>query len=642
MSLADRFFPPAQRTRASWHVSLESSSTIQHEQLYEESQTQIEGRPLFVGFGFSLRAFVWAGMGVVCLLAILVGRAAWMQGSVEAKTYQALAERNRLRIVPIWPRRGVIRDRRGVVMAENAPRFQVTMIPRDLPTMKEDREAVVSEASRLLGLGFKELEILANATGTRTDEPVLVADGLPYEASLALAVRLPELPGFTLDARPKRTYPQSKELESLAHVLGYVGKISEEELTTRRREGYRRVDELGKTGIERTYEPALRGVVGTKTYEVDARGRLGEVVREEVPVDGQDVETTIDLRLQAVAERSLKELFAKNTFKRGAVVAMDPRTGEILALVSLPGYDNNVFSGGVSSTVYRALSSNEDQPLFARAVAGAYPSGSTVKIVVSVAALMEHVITDKTTVVSTGGLRLGQWFFPDWKAGGHGVTNVRKAIAMSVNTFYYMVGGGYQSFQGMGPEALSKWLKAFGLGTKTGIDLTGESAGFVPTREWKESQRKQPWYVGDTYNLSIGQGDLLVTPLQVARYTAAIANGGMLVQPHLVKRADTQQVATGASREFVEVAREGMREAVISGSARGISVLPVSAGGKTGTAQWNSNRNTHAWFTAFAPFEEPEIVVTVLIEEGGEGSSVAVPVAREILQNWANWRNSSP
>lgn len=639
MSLVRRFFPPAERLRSSLRVELDSPSSIQHEQLYEEQQMRVEGRPLFVGFGFSGRSFLRAGAGVICLLAVLVIRAAWMQGSVEAKTYQAMAEQNRLRMVPVWPRRGVIRDRRGVVLAENAPRFQVTLVPRDLPIVQDDREGVISEASRLLGLGFTELETMAAVTGTRMDEPVLVADGLPYEASLALAVQLPDLPGFSLEARPKRSYPQSKEVQSLAHILGYVGKISESELSTRRSQGYRRVDELGKTGIERTQETTLRGQVGVRTYEVDARGRLKDIVREEAPVDGEDVTLSIDLRLQRAAEASLSASLKALSLSRGAVVAMDPRNGEILALVSLPAYDNNAFSGGVSSTVYRALANDEHQPLFARAVAGAYPSGSTVKIVVSVAALMERVITEKTTVLSTGGLRLGQWFFPDWKAGGHGTTDVRKAIAQSVNTFYYMIGGGFQSFQGMGPDALARWMQAFGLGAKTGIDLTGESAGFVPTRSWKETQRKQPWYVGDTYNLSIGQGDLLVTPLQVARYTAAIANGGDLVTPHLRQDAAAPRTPTGATAEFVRVAREGMRDAVTAGSARGLSVLSVSSGGKTGTAQWNSNRNTHAWFTAFAPYEAPEIVVTVLVEEGGEGSSVAVPIAREVLRAWAQFRS---
>jgi penicillin-binding protein 2 len=311
-------------------------------------------------------------------------------------------------------------------------------------------------------------------------------------------------------------------------------------------------------------------------------------------------------------------------------------------MVSLPAYDNNAFSGGVSSTVYRALSTDENQPLFNRAIAGIYTSGSTVKIVVSTAALMEKVVTDSTTILSTGGVRLGQWFFPDWKAGGHGTANVRSAIAWSINTFFYLVGGGgQQGITGMGPEALSSWMKKFGLGAKTGIDIPGESAGFVPTPTWKQESRKESWYIGDTYNLSIGQGDLLVTPLQVARYTAAIANGGKLVLPRLVEDAPVQIGEQLADPAMIQTVQLGMRDAVTYGSARSLSTLPFSSGAKTGTAQWSKTKNTHAWFTSFAPFESPEIVVTVLIDEGGEGSGVAAPVAKRFLQGWNALRGTA-
>ncbi|MBP7006416.1 penicillin-binding protein 2, partial [Patescibacteria group bacterium] len=388
-----------------------------------------------------------------------------------------------------------------------------------------------------------------------------------------------------------------------------------------------------------SYETKLRGTVGSRTSEADARGHLKGIVQEERPVDGQDVTLTLDLRLQKIAEQTLQDELTKLKLNRGAVIAMDPRNGDILAMVSLPAYDNNAFSGGVSSTVYRALSSDEGQPLFNRAIAGIYPSGSTVKIVVSTAALMEKVISDKTTIVSTGGIRLGQWFFPDWKPGGHGVTDVRKAIAWSVNTFFYLMGGGgQQGIAGMGPEALSRWMKTFGLGKKAGIDIPGESAGFVPTPAWKQDVRKEPWYIGDTYNLSIGQGDLLVTPLQVARYTAAIANGGTLVTPRLAEDTPVQISKPLADASAVEMVRLGMRDAVVYGSARSLSILSFTSGAKTGTAQWSKTKNTHAWFTSFAPFESPEIVVTVLVDEGGEGSSVAAPVAKKILQAWNELR----
>jgi penicillin-binding protein 2 len=351
------------------------------------------------------------------------------------------------------------------------------------------------------------------------------------------------------------------------------------------------------------------------------------------------------VELQQAAERALQEGIDSARAKRGALVALNPQNGAVYALVSLPAFDNNDFSGGVSSTVYKALLENPDQPLFPRAWAGAYPSGSTVKIVNSVAALVEKIVTTKSTVFSTGGIRVGSWFFPDWKPDGHGTVNVRQAIAWSVNTFYYTIGGGYESIAGMGIETMTKWMRVFGLGSRTGIDIPGEGSGFVPSREWKEKTKKEPWYIGDTYNLSIGQGDLLVTPLQVAVYTAAIANGGFLVTPHIVHNigsdGESQEIKPDPRRivddqSAIETVRLGMRDAVMYGSARALSVLPFAAAGKTGTAQWHSEKNTHAWFTSFAPFEQPEIVVTVLIEEGGEGSSFAAPVAKNLLEEW--WR----
>lgn len=639
MTDKERFFPGKIRIERHLEVSLSASEDIQQERLYEADQTHVEGRPLFLGFAFSWKRFLWAGCFVIGLVGLLIGRAMWMQG-IQGAQYLVLSENNRLRSTPVWPRRGVIRDRQGVVLADNAPRFQVTMIPRDVP--KDDTRLVeLADASRLLGLSVSDVQPLASVTGTHADEPVLVADAVPYDQAMAFAVALPNLPGFSLDARPKRSYPQSAQISSLSHILGYVGKISDAELRARAGQEYYRVDELGKTGIERTYESTLRGTVGLRTYEADARGHLKGIVHEQTPVDGQDVRLTIDLRLQREAERLLQEELTREHYTRGAVVAMDPRNGDVLALVSLPSYDNNAFSGGVSSTVYQALANNPDQPLFNRAIAGAYPSGSTVKIVVSLAALVEHVITPETTVLSTGGIRLGQWFFPDWKAGGHGTVDVRKAIAWSVNTFFYLVGGGgQQGIGGLGPDRLSQWMQTFGLGKKTGIDLPSESAGFVPTRTWKEEIRKQPWYIGDTYNLSIGQGDLLVTPLQVASYTAAVANGGKLVRPRL---SDWQPVQVGeplAASDTVEVVRMGMRDAVTYGSARSLSTLPFTSGAKTGTAQWSKTKNTHAWFTSFAPFEQPQIVVTVLVEEGGEGSHSAAPVAKGVLDAWNRLQRS--
>jgi penicillin-binding protein 2 len=638
MSGHERFFSP-EPAASHLRVNTASEATVRHEVMYEQSLTKIRHRPLYVGSAFSKRRFLGAFViSAVCMSGLIV-RAFWMQ-KIDVARYEKLAEANRLRSLPIWPQRGIIRDREGKVLAENTTRFQVVMTPRDLladPTAKTDELGV---AARLLAKSVTDLLPLATATGTTRDEGQVVADQLSYEQAIAFAVKEPDLPGFDLQVRPRRRYPYSKEIPSLSHLLGYVGRLSEEEYATRREAGYRHADEIGKTGIERTYETALRGTIGERLSEVDARGRVKAMVGDQAAVDGQNLDLSLDIGLQKAAEKSLTEEMRKAGVKRGAVVAMDPRDGSILAMVSLPAYDNNAFSGSVSSTVYKALNEDPDQPLFPRAWAGTYPSGSTVKIVISAAALAEKVITPQTTVLSTGGIKVGPWFFPDWKAGGHGVTNVRKAIAWSVNTFYYYVGGGYESFVGLGVDRLTAWMRKFGLGTKSGVDLIGEANGFVPSKEWKEKAKGEKWFVGDTYNLSIGQGDLLVTPLQVAVYTSAIANGGVLVQPHVAKKDVAPRTEHLTTPEVLKTVQAGMRDNVTEGSGRALSTMRFAVSGKTGTAQWNSNRKTHAWFTAYAPSDKPEVVVTVLLEEGGEGSSVSVPVTREVLDAWYDLRNS--
>ncbi len=619
---------------------------VRHELLFERDWNQAKTRPLYLTSSFSRKRFFIALSIVFLSVFGLLGRALWMQVG-QAQNYAALAERNRLRSTPLWPLRGIIRDRQGVILAENAPRFQVTFLPRELSRDPVDRETALGEASRVLGLPYATLLGYASATGTAQDATVIVADKLPYAQAMQFATDLPHLPGFRLEVHPIRHYPQSTAVESLSHILGYVGRLSPEEYEQRSDQGYRHTDEIGKTGIERWYEQILRGKLGERMDEVDARGRASAFVGEDAAQNGEDLTLTLDVALQAETEKALRAGMELAKTNRGAAIAMDPRDGSVLALVSLPAFDNNDFAGSVSSTVYQRLATDTAQPLFSRAVAGAYPSGSTVKIVMSTAGLAEGVITPETTVLSNGGVRVGQWFFPDWKAGGHGMTNVRSAIANSVNTFFYYIGGGYGTFQGLGVDRISQWMRSFGLGTRTGIDLPAEAAGNVPDAAWKQEHRKEQWYIGDTYNLSIGQGDLLVTPLQVAMYTAEIANGGHKIIPHLFGQASTTAspssttqisfattTTMGAPDSAYKVVQEGMRQCVQAGSCRALSVLPFAVAGKTGTAQWSSQGNTHAWFTSFAPYEQPQVVVTVLLEEGGEGSSVAVPVAKQMLLKW--------
>ncbi len=619
-----------------------SHELLQHEVFFEERMNTLEKQQLFLGRAFTHARSLAAVLVTCAMMSGLVARAAWMQ-TFSGQAFLEQAEENRLRRLPIPPRRGIIRDRMGRTLADNVSHFQVTLTPQGLPRDAERLESILATAARLVGRPLLEIQTFAHATGSARGETVSIASDLPYDQAMAFAVALPDLPGFNLEVGAKRRYPESSDIESLSHVLGYLGKLSPDEYRHARELGYRRNDELGITGVEKSYESYLRGTLGERVHEVDAHGRIIALVGDTAPKDGQDLDLTLDIELQARTEKALRSQMKRAGTERGAVVALDPRDGSIIALVSLPAYDNNWFSGSVSSTYYGKISDDPNQPLFPRAWAGTYPSGSTVKIVIAAAALIERIVSANTTVFSVGGIRVGPWFFPDWKAGGHGPVNVRSAIAWSVNTFFYTVGGGYESFTGLGVERLSEWMRRFGLGSRTGLDIPGEGEGLVPDPDWKQKAKGERWFVGDTYNLSIGQGDLLVTPMQVAAYTASIANGGDHFDPHVAKLPATEikrHTITSEHAFELELVRQGMRDNVTYGSGRALADMPFPVSGKTGTAQWHAEKKTHAWFTAFAPSDDPEIVVTVLLEEGGEGSSVAVPVARAVLEEW--WRTRSP
>ena len=334
--------------------------------------------------------------------------------------------------------------------------------------------------------------------------------------------------------------------------------------------------------------------------------------------------------------------------EKAAALVLDPSSGEVLAMVSFPSFNNNEFSGGISNANYSALISNPNQPLFNRVISGNYPSGSTVKPIIAAAALNEELITPRTRINSTGGIQINQWFFPDWRAGGHGSTDLRRSLAWSVNTYYYYIGGGYENFKGLGVERISEYMKEFQLGAPLGIDLPAESGGFIPTREWKEAFTGEKWYIGDTYHLAIGQGDLLVTPLQVATWTSFFANNGTIYRPTLVHSISDTQENTQERIEIhpfilnknfimdqhVQAVRQGLIDAVTLGSAQRMLSLPVTSAGKTGTAQWHSTRDEHSWFTAFAPTDTPQIVVTTLVEEGGEGGDLALSITRDLMESY--------
>lgn len=560
-------------------------------------------------------------------------RAAYLQ-IFQGSSFHALADANRYRTTRVVSPRGKIYDRNGVILATNSPSFLLTMTIADLPKNQEDRDRIIHKVCGRVGIQRADIDLLLTQYAKQPDEHIPVLRNIPYESAIRLDIELAQYPGFDLISSVQRSYPSGSI--SLSAVLGYMGKISPDESVKLVSSGYRPIDQIGKTGIERTAETDLRGIPGKIMTEVDASGREFSVISKTDPVAGKDIHLGIDLAFQKYIEGQLQIILQSVHATRASVIAIDPETGTIRALVSTPSFDNNLFSNQISQEDYQKLANDPDQPLFFRAISGEYPSGSIFKPVIAYAALAEHVVGEHTSFLSTGGIRVGDWFFPDWKAGGHGVTDVRKAIADSVNTFFYIVGGGFQDTVGLGVDRITQYAKFFGFGSKTGIDLPNEADGFLPSKEWKEKAKGERWYVGDTYHLAIGQGDFLTTPIQMAVATATIANGGYAIQPHVIEMVNPPQkvqlkdLDSGALR----IVQEGMRQSVTLGSNRRLQNLVYPVAGKTGTAQSGIGKPTHSWFTGYGPYDHPTLEVTVLVEEGGESTSAAVPLADQIFAWW--------
>ncbi len=604
----------------------------------------------FLGASLSSKKLLLFFIFIVLAVCVLIARVAFLQ-IYKAEDYRNLAENNRIRLRPIVAERGIVYDRFQTQLVQNIPSFSLSIVPQDFPKKAEEAEKIISQLSEITGVQKEEIQKILDKYGNYSYESLVVKENLDHETALKLYIQNANLPGILIEKGTKRLYlNQSKDEKeqtlSLSHLLGYLAKLNEFDLATLKTKGYLSTDNIGKTGLEKTYEEILRGVYGKKKVEVDAFGREQSILAEEPPTPGKNLILSLDVEAQVKLEKILSTKLKTMNLKKGVAVAMNPQNGEIIAMVSLPAFDNNHFSGGISVSQYRKYLYDKTLPLYNRVIAGTYPSGSTAKLVVAAAALQEKIVSKTTAFLSSGGIEVGDWFFKDWRAGGHGNTNIVRALAWSVNTYFYYIGGGYKNFSGLGVDTIIEYMEKFNLGKNTGIDLPGEQPGFLPSKDWKLETKKERWYVGDTYNLSIGQGDLLVTPLQVAVWTAAIANGGKIVQPHLGKYiVDTVQKNTYEipvtitnsnfiSENNINIVKEGMRECVKTGSCQLLNSLPFLATGKTGTAQWSKKSDPHAWFTGFAPYNNPKIVITVLIEEGKEGSTAAMPVANEFLRWW--------
>ena len=581
------------------------------------------------------------------VFAVLLGRTFYLQ-IVKGQESLRLAQENRFRVLTMRAPRGVIYDRNKTALVKNIPNYEVTVIPTDLPTVSKDREVVYQNLSQILGTPKQKIREIAeskedeisNEQKLRYTQPILVKKSVTRDVSIIFESKQSELRGFYVGINPIREYLDGG---LLSHALGYVGRISEDELAENK--DYFMTDYIGKTGIEGSYESILKGTDGKERIEVDSRGEIIRTYGQEEPIVGDNIMLSVDYELEKKVSVELRKQMALAKVEKATAIAINPQNGEILAYVSLPSYDNNLFAMGISDKDYTRLITDDTNPLLDRISQGEYPSGSIIKPFLAAAALEEGNITTKTTVSSTGGITIGQWTFPDWKSGGHGTTDVYKAIAESVNTFFYAIGGGYKNIKGMGPETMKKYLEKFGFGDYVSTDIASGSKGHIPTPEWKEEVKNEAWYLGDTYNMSIGQGDVLVTPLQMVNGLSAIANGGTIYKPHFLKavldsegniKSETSKEVVAEkfiSRTSLETVRTGMRQTVTSGSARSLNSLPVAVAGKTGTAQYGPNNSKkHAWFECFAPYNNPTIAMVVLIEGGGEGSSFAAPVARETLK----------
>lgn len=589
-----------------------------------------------------LYALLFAG------LLTLLARSFYLQ-IVRGGYLAAEAEGNRIAAQIIPAPRGIIYDANGVQLTENVAATDVVIDPLGLPKT-EGEEVLMEKLPVLLEL---PPEIVQKAiSSARTEQrTVRLKASVGHETVLRLEQSAPELPGVRLSSSLVRKYPFGQVTSA---ALGYASPVTADELESR--DELKAADITGKTGLEQQYDQQLRGEPGVNYVEVNVAGKPQKQLERRDPVPGHDLKLNLDAELESYIMSTFIELDnerAKQNLNKaaGAVVAIDPKSGAVKALVSYPAYDANVFSRPELKDQARNIMQDEGQPMFNRTSDGTYPPGSTIKPLLAAAALQEGIITPDFTVLSTGGLSVGPWRFPDWKTGGHGVTDLKKAIAESVNTFFYIITGGDDTHTGLGVDRTVKYLRTFGWGSKTGVDLPRETAGFLPTPDWKISVKKEAWYIGDTYHMGIGQGDVLISPLQLATATSVIANGGRLYQPMVVK-------ATGSKGKFTDLpthsrpvavsegnlraVREAMRETVLEGSGEALRDLPLAVAGKTGTAQIGGSPDTHAWFVSFAPYEQPRLVLTVLVEKGGDGDKVAVPLAKKIWEWWGENRGGVP
>jgi penicillin-binding protein 2 len=591
------------------------------------------------------RRLAVVGVFVLFAFALLFARFFWLQ-VIQHEYFQTRAEDNRISLVPIVPNRGLIVDRSGVVMARNYSAYTLEITPSKVA----DLEATINDLAKIVDIQPKDRKRFRKLLDeSKNFESLPVRTRLTDEEVARFIAQRFRFPGVDIKARLFRQYPHG---DLASHAIGYIGRVNDRDLEAIEKndmeDNYRGTDHFGKTGLEQKYEFDLHGQTGFEQVEVDSGGRAVRVLARTAPVPGDNLVLTLDLKLQQVVEKAFGT-------RRGALVALDPSTGGVLALVSMPGYDPNLFVDGITSQDWDALNTSEDKPMVNRALNGAYPPGSTFKPFMALGALELGKRTPQQAISDPGFYNFGGHVFRDDKKGGHGSVDMYKSIVHSCDTYYYMLAND------MGIDNISSFMRQLGFGQRSGIDIEGESEGVLPSQEWKRKRFRKPeqqkWYAGETISIGIGQGYNAYTPIQLAQATAAVANNGVMYRPHLVRHIEN--IRTGEKRmiepeplraiplkpQNVEVIRQAMVGVNKEGTgARAFAGAEYVSAGKTGTAQVYSLKGEkylegkvkerlrdHALFIAFAPADKPKIALAVLVENGGFGAQSAAPIARQVL-----------
>lgn len=596
-----------------------------------------------------MRRVIVAGVFIFLGLLGLIARYSYLQ-LFEHELYSTEADNNRIKLISVPPSRGYIYDRNGIILADNQPVFTAMMSPDEVTDPKRTLELLAP----IFDLSAEDItDILARIANNKKNDPVTVKIDLSESQVAQFSERQPFFHGISIQSKLTRTYPYD---ELFAHVIGYVGRINDKETKTIDKDRYAGTDLIGKLGIEAQYEDLLLGQPGYQSVETDVHNNILRQLETKPSTPGNDIYLSLDYGLQKVAQDQLNG-------RRGAVVAIDPRNGDVLAFVSNPSYDPNPFISGISFKDYGALRDDIDQPLYNRALQGMYPPGSTIKPFEGLGGIHYGLMDWESTIYDPGYFTLpgDSHRFRDWKRGGHGTVNLTKSIVQSVDTYYYKLA------YSMGIERLHDWMVRFGFGSETGIDLPNEKPGVFPSPKWKKDTYDKSWLPGETISVSIGQGYFLATPLQIATATAMTANLGQHITPHLLKRSEgAVHVETiekpdgkidfnGTKMDWLRM-RSAMEETAKHGTARAIYNPRYRSAGKTGTAQVKSiaqgkryNKAAlderhwdHAWFNGFAPVEDPQIAVAILVENGGGGSTTAAPIAKALLDYWMLQREKDP